>query len=60
MVSHAKNRVKSRQLVNLQRRKIWVPELGRSVDLRMTTRALRTLKKQDNVLKFLRDAGVKL
>ena len=60
LVSHANNRVKSRQMPNLQWRKVYVPELGRSVDLRMTTRALRTLRKQNNVLKFLREAGIAL
>lgn len=60
MVSHANNRVKSLQLPNLQVHKIYVPELKRSVTLRLSTRALRTLKKKDNVLHFLRQSGVKI
>jgi large subunit ribosomal protein L28 len=60
LVSHANNRTKKRQLPNLQERKIWVPELGRNVKLKVSTRALRTLKKQSNVLQFLKDSGVKL
>jgi large subunit ribosomal protein L28 len=60
MVSHANNRVKSLQLPNLQTHKVFVPELKRTVSLRLSTRALRTLKKQNNVLQFLKDSGVKL
>ncbi len=60
LVSHANNRVKSIQFPNLQSRKVYVPELKRSVALRLSTRALRTLKKQNNLLQFLRDSGVKL
>lgn len=60
LVSHANNRTKKRQLPNLQERRIWVPELGRNVQLRVSTRALRTLRKQSNVLRFLKDNGVSL
>ena len=60
LVSHANNRTKKRQYPNLQDRKIWVPELGRNVQLKVTTRALRTLKKQSNILTFLKKSGVKL
>jgi large subunit ribosomal protein L28 len=60
LVSHAKNRTKKRQLPNLQERKVWVPELGRNISLRVTTRALRTLNKQSNVLQFLRKSGVSI
>ena len=59
LVSHAKNRTKKRQLPNLQERKVWVPELGRNVALKITTRAIRTLNKQSNVLQYLRENGVK-
>lgn len=58
MVSHANNRVKSIQLPNLQTHKVYIPELKRSVSLRLTTRALRTLRKQDNVLAYLKKNGV--
>ena len=60
LVSHANNRTKKRQLPNLQERKVWVPELGRNISLRVTTRAMRTLNKQTNVLQFLRKSGVKV
>ncbi|MES2201078.1 MAG: 50S ribosomal protein L28 [candidate division FCPU426 bacterium] len=60
LVSHANNKTKKRQLPNLQQRKIWVPELGRELSLRISTRALRTLRKQSNTLQFLRDSGIKI
>ncbi len=58
MVSHANNRVKSLQLPNLQTHKVFIPELKRSVTLRLSTRALRTLRKQDNILAYLKKNGV--
>ena len=60
MVSHANNRVKSIQQPNLQVHRIFVPELKRAVSLKLSTRALRTLKKQNNLLQFLKDSGVKI
>jgi large subunit ribosomal protein L28 len=60
LVSHANNRVKSIQLPNLQTHKIFIPELKRSVTLRLSTRALRTLRKQNNVLSYLRKSGVQV
>jgi large subunit ribosomal protein L28 len=60
LVSHAKNRTKSRQMPNLQDRKIFIPELGRSVKLKVTARGLKTLQKQVNVLKYLREQGVNI
>jgi large subunit ribosomal protein L28 len=45
-VSHAKNRTKMRQLPNLKVKKIWIPEENRFVKLKVSTRALRTLKKK--------------
>ena len=45
-VSHANNRTKRRQLPNLQTKKIFVPELGRSVRVRVSTSALRTITLQ--------------
>ena len=45
-VSHANNRTKMRQLPNLKVKRIWVPEENRFVKLKVSTRALRTLKKK--------------
>ncbi len=60
LVSHANNRVKSIQLPNLQTHRVYVPELKRSVSLRLSTRALRSLKKRDNLLHFLKEQGIKI
>ncbi len=56
-VSHANNRTKRRQLPNLQRKRIWVPELGRWVRLRVSTRGLRTMMKKGTAA-TLRAAGI--
>ena len=45
-VSHANNRSKMRQLPNLKIKKIWVEEENRFVKIKISTRALRTLKKK--------------
>jgi len=45
-VSHANNRTKMRQLPNLRTKKIWVEEENRFVTLKISTSALRTLKKK--------------
>lgn len=45
-VSHANNRTKRRQLPNLRNKRIWVPEESRFVTLKLSARALRTLKKK--------------
>jgi large subunit ribosomal protein L28 len=45
-VSHAKNRTKMRQLPNLKTKKIWVAEENRFVKVKISTSALRTLKKK--------------
>ena len=45
-VSHANNRSKMRQLPNLRTKKIWVEEENRFVTLKISTSALRTLKKK--------------
>jgi large subunit ribosomal protein L28 len=56
-VSHANNKLKRRQNPNLQWKRIFVPELGRSVRIRITTRALRTINKK-GLLPFLKDNGL--
>lgn len=44
-VSHANNKSKTRQLPNLQRKRIWVPELDGFVRVRLSVRALRSVAK---------------
>lgn len=58
-VSHANNKVKRRQNPNLHWKRIFVPELDRTVRLRISTRALRTINKK-GLLAFLKDNGMTL
>ena len=58
-VSHAHNKSKMRQLPNLQRKRIYVPELGRFVRVRLSARALRTVTKK-GLLRYLSDVGLSL
>lgn len=58
-VSHANNKTKRRQLPNLQSRSIFIPELGRKVRLRLSTRAIRTIDKQ-GLMPFLKKNGLTL
>ncbi len=58
-ISHAHNKTKRRQLPNLQWKAVWVPELERTVRLRLTTSALRTIDKK-GLLAFLKDEGLRL
>lgn len=45
-VSHANNRTKRRQLPNLQKKRIWLPEEKRYVTIRVSTEGLRTIDKK--------------
>ncbi len=44
-VSHSNIKTKRWQHINVQSRRLWVPELGRFVRLNVTTRDLRTIDK---------------
>ena len=44
-VSHSHNRTKRRQLPNLQKKRIFIPELKRFVTVRLSANALRTINK---------------
>lgn len=44
-VSHSNIKTKRWQHINVQERRLWVPELGRFVRLAVTTRDLRTIDK---------------
>jgi large subunit ribosomal protein L28 len=44
-VSHSNIKTKRWQNVNLQTRRVWVPELSRFVTLNLTTRDIRTIDK---------------
>jgi len=58
-VSHANNKSKKRQLPNLQRKRIFVPELNRWVRVRLSARALRTVTKK-GLMNYLKSNGLKL
>ncbi len=45
-VSHAHNKTKMRQLPNLRTKRIWVEEENKFVTIKISTSALRTLKKK--------------
>lgn len=53
-VSHAKNRSKTAQQVNLQTKHVYDPESGEVVRLRLSVRAIRTLDKVGSLSKFIR------
>ena len=44
-VSHSNAKTKMRQLPNLQLKRLWVPELGQFMRIRLSTRALRCIAK---------------
>ena len=58
-VSHAHNKTRRVQLPNLQWKRIYIPELDRTIRIRLSTRALRTIDKK-GLMAYLRDQGLKL
>ncbi len=58
-VSHAHNKTKRKQLPNLRVKRIWVEEQNKYVTLRISTSALRTLKKKGyaKMVAELKNAG---
>jgi large subunit ribosomal protein L28 len=58
-VSHAHNKTKRRQLPNLQSKRIYVSELGRTVRVKMSTRAMRTVDR-DGLMAYLRKNNLRL
>lgn len=58
-VSHANNKVKRRQNPNLHTKRFYIPEIDRTVKLKLSNRALRTINKK-GLLSFLKDEGIKL
>ena len=44
-VSHANNRTNRRFMPNLQNKRLWVPELKRFVNVKLTSKALKTITK---------------
>ena len=58
-VSHSNRKTRRRQLPNIQKKRIFVPELDRWVQVRVSTRALRTITKK-GLIRFLKDEGLSL
>jgi large subunit ribosomal protein L28 len=58
-VSHSNIKTKRWQNVNIQQRRVWVPELGRFVTLNLTTRDLRTIDRV-GALEYAKRHGVRL
>ena len=53
-VSHANNKTKTTQKPNLQMKKVYDPETGQTIKLRLSTSAIRTLDKVGSLSKFVR------
>jgi large subunit ribosomal protein L28 len=58
-VSHSNVKSHRWQNVNVQRRRLWVPELGRHVTLKVTTGDLRTIDKI-GLVAYAKQHGVRL
>tara|TARA_B100001750_G_scaffold214171_1_gene197165 strand:- start:377 stop:616 length:240 start_codon:yes stop_codon:yes gene_type:complete len=58
-VSKANNKTKRRQLPNLQNKKIFVPELGKSVRIKVSTNALKSIDKEGLMI-FLKKKNLRL
>jgi len=59
-VSHSKVKTPRVQKPNLQTKKIFVPELNRSVRLKLSTEAIRSIDKHGGLTAYLRTRGMKL
>ncbi|MCL4263934.1 MAG: 50S ribosomal protein L28 [Anaerolineae bacterium] len=58
-VSFSQKKTRRRFLPNLQTKKIYIPELDRTVSIRMSARALRTVDKV-GLMTYLNNEGLKL
>lgn len=54
---HVTKRVKRTHYPNLQTKRIWVPELGRYVKVKVSARGLKTIDK-NGAFKTLKEAGL--
>lgn len=61
-ISHSHRRTKRRFDVNVQRRRYWVPSLGRHVRLTVSARGIKTIDRRgiDSVVAELQAKGVRL
>ena len=58
-VSHSNIKTPRWQHVNVQRRRLWVPELGRHISIKVTTGDIRTIDKI-GLIEFAKRHGVKV
>lgn len=58
-VSKANNKTKRRQYPNLQFKKIFVPELGKAVRLKLSVKAIKTIDRY-GLLPYLKKKGLSL
>jgi large subunit ribosomal protein L28 len=58
-VSRSQKKTRRVRRANVQRRRVWVPEEGRWVRLKLSTRAMRTLDRK-GLGRFLKDEGLTL
>ena len=58
-VSKANNKTKRRQYPNLQTKRVFIPETGRTVKLKLSTKAIKTLDKV-GLQSFLNKNNLKL
>lgn len=58
-VSHSQRKTKRIQQPNLIKKRIFIPEKNRTITLRLTARALRTLNKK-GVYQFLKEKGIEV
>ncbi|MBF0360223.1 MAG: 50S ribosomal protein L28 [Oligoflexia bacterium] len=59
-VSHANNKKKTKQEVNLHTKRVFDPDSGETIKLKLSTRAIRSLDKIGSLSKFLRKNSRKL
>jgi ribosomal protein L28 len=58
-VSHSQRRTKRVQQLNLIKKRLFIPEQNRTVTVRLSVRALRTINKK-GIMQTLKDEGVKI
>ena len=58
-VSKANNKTKRRQLPNLQKKKVFIPELGKFVRIKVSVTALKSIDKE-GLLVFLKKKNLSL
>ena len=58
-VSKANNKTKRRQYPNLQSKRIFVPELGKAVKLKLSAKAIKTIDRY-GLLPYLKKKGLSL